>query len=82
MEIWIWMQVPVMVVEGSLEKAASNHPYLLDPEAPAEDEGQDHRGEEIAGQTNTTSSEVYDTKMSTFWNPASRPVEQPSRWMD
>jgi hypothetical protein len=44
MEIWIWTQMPALAVEEGLEKAASNHPYHLDLEAPEEEEGQDQRG--------------------------------------
>ena len=82
MGIWIWTQVLALVVEESLEKVASNHPYRLDPEAPAEEEGQGHREEEMPVQPSITSSEVYDTKTLTFWNPASPQVELHSKWMD
>jgi hypothetical protein len=74
MEIRIWTQVPALMVEESLERVASNHPFRLDPEAPAEEEGQGHREEGMPGQPSITSSEVYDTKTLTFWNPASPQV--------
>lgn len=82
MEIWIWMQVQVLMVEESLEKAASNHLCHLVPKVPEEEGRQVHRGEEIPEQPNTPSSEACEDSKPTSWNPASQQVERPSKSTD
>lgn len=81
MEIWIWMQVSVLLVEESLERAASNHPHHLDREVRDEEEPQDLREEEIPERPNTPSSEVYGGNKPTSEKPASRQLVQLSRLM-
>jgi hypothetical protein len=75
MEIWIWMQLLVLVDEESLEKAASNHLCHLDRKVLEEEEQQDLRGEEIPEQPNMPSSEVYEGNKPISGKAASRQME-------
>jgi hypothetical protein len=78
MVIWIWMQV---LVEESLERAASNHLYHLHREEAEEEEQQEPQEEEIPEQPNMPSSEVYEVTKPTSGKAASRQLAQLSRSM-